>query len=433
MQDEETKRPLIDDGKQSTCSSITRKRLRNFAVVGSLCAATLLANITFSIIAPFYPQRARAIKDDGPADTEVGLVYGTFAFAAFLSAPILGNHVTLISPKFMLQAGVFLVGGSSVLFGALAYVNEWAPFLGLSLACAAVQGLGSAAVVTASWTIVLTEFPDRVSTFVGLLELMEGLGYTIGPSVGGGLYAVKGFALPLYFVGSLLLLSLIGIVLILPKIEVSRDASNISMLKLLRNFWIWMDLGSLMLNIGVYALFEVVAGTFLWDAFDMPPNQIGLIFLGSSGSYMLTSLLSGYLADKYGEKKFIIYGLIVGGVSFLFVAPSSLFTFIPSQKLWVFCLALMIHCMAIGFSFAPIVGDMVNCAVAMGYEEGIELNGVLSGLAASFVSLGCVIGPLLGGSLTARMNFRWSSTIFGLWQASHGYIYLVTALCFRKI
>eukprot|EP00118_Oscarella_pearsei_P018728 m.193589 g.193589 ORF g.193589 m.193589 type:complete len:113 (+) comp39479_c0_seq1:186-524(+) len=86
----------------------------------------------------------------------------------------------------------------------------------LSLAVRAVQGLGSAALVTSSWTIASSAFPDKVLTVMGTLEVMAGLGYMIGPSLGGALYKVNGFSLPFYVTGGLILAGIPSLMLLLP-------------------------------------------------------------------------------------------------------------------------------------------------------------------------------------------------------------------------
>ena len=80
----------------------------------------------------------------------------------------------------------------------------------------AIQGCGTAAANTASWKIVATEFPDKMSTIFGVLETFTGLGFMIGPPLGGALYAARGFLLPFFVVGGNLLLCVAGLILTMP-------------------------------------------------------------------------------------------------------------------------------------------------------------------------------------------------------------------------
>lgn len=60
-------------------------------------------------------------------------------------------------------------------------------------------------------------WPTRVTAIVGALEMIDGLGYSLGPTVGGFLYELGGYHLPFTVIGVILLLSAILGVAVLPK------------------------------------------------------------------------------------------------------------------------------------------------------------------------------------------------------------------------
>jgi len=69
-----------------------------------------------------------------------------------------------------------------------------------------VEGIASAAFMTASYTVMAKEFPDRIATTFSLLETCFGLGLILGPTLGGAFYELGGFLMPFVILGVFLLL-----------------------------------------------------------------------------------------------------------------------------------------------------------------------------------------------------------------------------------
>lgn len=77
--------------------------------------------------------------------------------------------------------------------------------------------MGNAAFLTASFAIIAKEFPNNVATTFASLETFFGLGLIVGPMVGGALYSVGGYFLPFVVLGSVLFITALLTILILPK------------------------------------------------------------------------------------------------------------------------------------------------------------------------------------------------------------------------
>jgi MFS family permease len=57
-------------------------------------------------------------------------------------------------------------------------------FIALSFVCRSIEAIGNACFLTASFSIIAKEFPDKVSTMFACLETCFGVGLIVGPSVG---------------------------------------------------------------------------------------------------------------------------------------------------------------------------------------------------------------------------------------------------------
>ncbi|CAN7998780.1 unnamed protein product [Ixodes hexagonus] len=122
---------------------------------GSFCVGA-----SVSLQAPFFPHEGEA---KGMTPIQCGFVFSVFELTIFVFGPIFAKIVPIITPRFMLLAGLFYVGWASILFGFLK-MSPPSPFLGLAIAIRIVEGVGTAAYQTSVFTIVAAEFPENLAT-----------------------------------------------------------------------------------------------------------------------------------------------------------------------------------------------------------------------------------------------------------------------------
>ena len=79
-----------------------------------------------------------------------------------------------------------------------------------------MDGMGDAAAWGAIISIMMKLYPDKVATIMSWTEMAFGLGYSIGPAIGGALYDLGGFKLPFITVGSIALVMAIALIFLIP-------------------------------------------------------------------------------------------------------------------------------------------------------------------------------------------------------------------------
>ena len=158
-----------------------------------------------SIMAPFFPNEA---SNKGMSETVSGFVFSFYALIVMISSPILGSLLPVIGAKFMLISGIFASGVSNILFGTLDRIIDLTSFTVFCFIVRATEAIGVAAFSTASYTYIMYVFPDDIGTAFGLTETCVGIGMSLGPAVGAGLYALGGYGLPFYVLGTFVLLNI---------------------------------------------------------------------------------------------------------------------------------------------------------------------------------------------------------------------------------
>ncbi|XP_054718055.1 MFS-type transporter SLC18B1-like [Uloborus diversus] len=399
--------PRISDGSElmpKKAKFTTEQKLIAFC----LCLVDFTAFLSMSIIAPFFPREA---AEKGMREAVSGFVFSIYALVVMLASPVFGKILPSVGAKFMFLSGVGFCGACNVLFGLLDKVNGQIEFTVLCFVVRSFEALGAAAFCTASCTILIDQFPDDIGTVFGFTETCIGVGMSIGPAIGGALYAVGGFGLPFFTLGGFVMLIVPLLWYLMRNVEDPEVVLNtsVSYKKLLS-----------MPHVIVVCLILAVASQaqgFIdptlephMRQYNLDTSIIGLLFLLLSGAYALSSPVVGWVSGKVENKyPIMIIGLILVTAAMLLLGPSE---FLPiNGSLWLSVVALTF----MGFSFAaayvPTFESMFIAAMNGGLEDDINTYSVVSGLWNSVYSLGEVTGPSLGGILSDFFTFPEASTL----------------------
>lgn len=392
-------------GSQSGATPFTREQWAVLCVIGSVhfgCA------ICVSLQAPFYPAEA---ERKGVSASEYGLVFGIFELVSFLSCPILGKYLDFIGPKFMLNSGIFIASTCSILFGLLDLVTGHIDFITLSFTIRIVEALGTSAATTAAFAITASVFPDSVATTFAALETFYGLGYIVGPMIGGMLFSLGGYILPFVSMGTFLMLDAIFIYFILPPLgnEPGQLRPEVKLLAMFKIPDVGLDsfcIAATAVSMGFYsATLEPHLRKFC-----LTPVVTGVMFVISGTLYAVSAPLVGRLCDlEVQPKKVMVAGSVCIVTSYFLVGP------LPGLPLpttmWMCVLGLIVHGIGTASILVPCFIDIIRSSVASGFPDDMTTYGMVAGLWASFFSLGAFVGPSVGGVLYDTIGFR-SGTLF---------------------
>uniref|UniRef100_A0A8C8SS28 Major facilitator superfamily (MFS) profile domain-containing protein n=1 Tax=Pelusios castaneus TaxID=367368 RepID=A0A8C8SS28_9SAUR len=393
-------------------SRFTRDQLFTMAATACLNFSSM---ICYSILGPFFPREA---GKKGASDTEVGLIFGCFALFNFLTSLILGNYLVQIGAKFMFVAGMFVSGCVTILFGMLDRAPDGPVFIGLCFLVRAMDAVGFAAAMTASFSILARAFPNNIATVMGSLEIFTGLGLVLGPPLGGFLYQSFGYEIPFIALGCVVLILVPLNMYLLPKYDaVATEDSFWTLITLPKVIFLCFTIFSLS---ACLTFLDPTMSLFVSEKFKLPAGYVGLVFLGLALSYSLSSPLLGLLSDKtpHLRKWFVVFGSLLTALSFFLLGPAPILHI--ESKLWMFVLMLVLVGFSLGMSGIPLFPEILSCAYENGFEEGLSVLGLVSGLFGAMWSLGSFVGPTLGGFLNDKLSFEWAAAIQGGWGLLSG-------------
>ena len=140
----------------------------------------LLDTVGFGIIVPVLPQFLVLIGDVSLSDASALSGYLIFSYAVtnFMFAPMLGNLSDAYGRKPLLVMSLFVYGGAYLLSGFASAL--WMLFLGRLL-----TGITSATYAIANALIADVSTPEDKAQNFGLSGVAFGLGFIVGPALGG--------------------------------------------------------------------------------------------------------------------------------------------------------------------------------------------------------------------------------------------------------
>jgi MFS transporter, DHA1 family, tetracycline resistance protein len=364
---------------------------RRRAAVIFIFVTVLIDILSFGIIIPVLPHLiVDLIPDHSIARAAVWASgFGTmFMLMQFLSSPIQGALSDRHGRRSVILISCFGLGVDFI-------VMALAPFLWLLFIGRAISGVCSASFTTANAYIAdITPAPKRAAAF-GLLGAAFGLGFIIGPAVGGLLGHIS-LRLPFWASAFLALVNFCYGLFVLPeslpaerrtpRIE-WKHANPMGSLVLLKRYPQVLALAAVffLMALAQYSLNSTFV-LYTFFRYGWGPDAVGMA-LALVG--LCTAIVQGglvrRLAPKFGNRRLMLAGLACAILGY------ALFGFAPAA--WLFVAGIPLLCLG-GLSGPPAQSIMTH-------QVDPTEQGRLQGALSSLRSLAGVFGPLLFANLFA--------------------------------
>jgi len=381
-----------------------------FAVIG-------LDAVGIGLVFPILPRLIEDVTHAGNVAVCIGILAALYAVMQFIFAPVLGALSDRLGRRPVLLASL---GGAAINYVVMAFAPQlWMLFLGRAIA-----GLTSAnmSVATAYLTDITPE--DQRARRFGLFNAMFGMGFIVGPVLGGvlGDHWVR---LPFIAAAVLNAANLLLAWFMLPESRTpSREKLDLAALNPLRPLrWVF-SMKALVPIITVFFIMSSSGEAYgtcwaLWghDVFQWNGLWIGLS-LGAFGvcQSLSQAVLPGPAVRLLGERGAIVAGLASASIGLVVMAVA--------RQGWMVFAAMPV------FALAGIGVPALQSLATRLVDE--RWQGQFQGVLASVVSLASIAGPLLFSSLYAAVREQWPGAIWLSVVACHAIaVPLVFGLRFR--
>lgn len=382
---------------------------------GRLALAVLLFIVVvslmgFGIVLPLLPFYA-VVFDAEP--WQVTLMFSAFSAGQFLGELIWGRLSDRIGRRPVLLLTLFASGLGYV---ALAY----APGIWLAILARAVAGFFSGNISTIQSYVVDISRPERLAGRLGVIGAAFGIGFVLGPAIGGYLFregtGEAGFRPPLLLAAALCWLAALGALLFVRESQARSDRTPgpdgpISGLALaLASPVLRRIFGSSFLAFLAFSAMWSVLG--LWGAakFGWGAKQVSQVFsLTGIAAAVAQGFFSGALVRRIGEATTIVWGLLATCAAVLATALGA--------EVWLVIVALVAA--TGGHTIAqPAISTLIS------HSAPADRQGSLLGANNAISAAARVFGPAVAGALyvlspTAPLLFCAFGMLPAAWLAWH--------------
>jgi MFS transporter, DHA1 family, tetracycline resistance protein len=339
---------------------------------------TILVNlIGFGIIIPLLPFYATAF---GASPLVIGLLFASFSISQLFAAPLLGEW----SDRWGRRPVIILsLVGTTFSFVLLAVAGSL-PILFLARI---VDGLSGGNITTARAYIADITAPEDRARAYGMLGAAFGLGFIMGPALG-GFFSRYGYTAPIWVAALMSLIATLLAVIWLPETRHATSAASGSPWKALPgvlarpklrvllgvDFVYWMS----------FAVYQTTFALFGAQRFGFDAQKTGYLlsafgFLG----VIVQGALVGPIVRRLGERRTLTLGLLLAAIGW---GGSALTYSVP-----VLILMLVPGAMGIGLCNATL-------SALISHSADIHEQGRVQGAAGALESIGRASGPVWGNA-----------------------------------
>lgn len=379
----------------------------------------LLDAIGFGILIPIIPELFNEggqffLMPNNPwfMDTRfliLGFLTASYPIAQFFASPILGQLSDRYGRRKVLIVSLIGTCISYIIFAYGMHLRS-IPILFFSRI---LDGVTGGNIATAQAVIADSSTPQTRQKNFGLVGAAFGLGFILGPFLGGVLSSSEVLpwfdaTTPFDFAAILSLINILFVFVALPETNIHLTTSfKLSLTQSVRNIFIVFSYRSVLplfitgfLLQGGFTFYTTFASTYLSERFNASEKDIGLFFAYVGFWIVITqAVILRKIAGKFSEYKGVRIGLFVIAIA-LAVYPA----------IGSFPLLLMIvpvYAIPLGISFATMT-SLISKSV------GPQIQGEILGVNTSVLALSQSIPPILSGFVAASFSPSASISVASL-------------------
>jgi MFS family permease len=351
--------------------------------VALVMLATFTDIVAYSVAVPVLPDLSRRL---GASPTMIGLLFGSFGVTLLGVSMPMGAVSDRIGRKAPLVGGLIALAAATSLFA-------FAQGLPGLFAARLVQGAADAVTWVVGFALIADLYgPAERGRVMGLVMSGTGVGFMLGPSLGGWLYEVGGIRLPFLTVGAMALLTAAAFIWI----EVPKGhavLNRVPMAAVMRIPAVASCFAAVVAVSATICMLEPVLPLFLSSRLGLGPARIGFVFGMSAVVSAVLHPFFGRLADRSGGRRLTIIGLVLIAL----VLPLL-------SRAWSYPSAIALYALHVATMACVITPSLAYMAEAVS-DGGIGSFGVAYGLYNVAWGVGLLGGPALGGFMFERMGF----------------------------
>ena len=344
----------------------------------TLWTTVALDLVGFGIVVPILGRYAERF---GAGGLQVGLLFASFSLAQLICAPLLGRLSDRIGRKPVILVSLLGTAIGSFVTGAAGTL--WLLFVGRI-----IDGASGASVAVAQGAVTDIAAPEDRPRLLGLLGAAFGVGFVVGPALG-GLASLGGPHVPFYVAGAIALVNAAVALRRLPETR-PRAQSAAAVTRRAGAARVWSLAVAGFVAIAAFSGFEATFSLLADRRFDLTEAGVAAVFVGIG--LALVAVQAGLVrpvSARVGSRRALQAGLVLNAAGLVVLAGATTW--------WLLVPALALLTVGQGM-VTPNLSTLVSVRVP-DHQRGEAL-----GFQQSATSLGRVVGPVMAGALFEHVS-----------------------------
>jgi DHA1 family tetracycline resistance protein-like MFS transporter len=377
-----------------------------------LFAVVFINLVGFGLVVPLLPFFAQSLKAEA---WQITLMFSAYSLGQFFAEPFWGRLSDRIGRK-----PVLLI---TLVANALGYLAlAFTPDVWTAILVRLFTGLGAGNISTVQGYVADVTPPERRAGRMGLIGAAFGLGFIVGPGLGGLLTQPQlgriGYQLPIFTAAALAALAAIGVVVFLRESRAKADPAAprprflAGLHEARANPVVSRVLLVTLVYMAGFSAMESVFGLWAEDRYAWNAREVGLSFMiVGIVSTVNQGVFAGRLAQRFGEARVLAVGMLLFGASLVaqVLAPLAWFPAasldlggwsLPIVQGWI--IPLLMAFGACGMSLA-----MPNISALISRSTPPDRQGAMLGLNMASGSIARIFGPIGAGALFSGLGHDW--------------------------
>jgi DHA1 family tetracycline resistance protein-like MFS transporter len=403
-----------------------------------LFAVVFINLVGFGLVVPLLPFFAQSLKAEA---WQITLMFSAYSLGQFFAEPFWGRLSDRVGRKPVLLA--------TLVANALGYLMlAFVPNIWLAVAVRLFTGLGAGNISTVQGYVADVTPPEQRAGRMGLIGAAFGLGFIVGPGLGGLLTQPQlgrlGYQLPIFLAAALAALAAIGVMVFLRESRAKADpsAARPAFLAGLKDAQtdpvVSRVLVVTLIYMAGFSAMESVFGLWSESRYAWGAREVGLSFMIVGVISVLNQgFLAGRLARRFGEARVLATGMLLFGASLVLqvLAPVEWFPAarlelgglsLPVVQGWVVPIIMAVG--ACGMSLA-----MPNISAMISRASPPDRQGAMLGLNMASSSVARIFGPMVAGGLFSGLGHDWPFLIGALLTVPAAVMALNAGPVIRKV
>lgn len=376
----------------------------------------------------------------------VGVILSFYQISHIITALYLSKNLVKFSKYKVMMFGQIVLITSNLSMCILQGISSIPMIFLFSCVIRFLQGMSYPLVVSTIYTFVPTLFKDEMQKKFAFLEIVTGLGLSLGPVIGGILYGNFGFNYCFVIISFVYLFAGICIFpFIKAKIEniqnegllgdffeeINQNKSNshnneLNILKIFTNKNFLLTFFVFIISYMSYSVIQPGFSSHI-HSYNYSDEAVGILFGLGDLTYALTGIFIMNIANKINNKRkqLFFFGGLLSLLSLFILGPEK-YSFLP-RNIEVVTVGILILGASQMFYIPIIIPEFIEIfneidPKARGKEE------MASGFFSAGLSVTLLLGSILGGILTDCFGFDRGMSIYALFIFG----YLITYWKYRE-